>query len=94
MNASKFICGTAAHLTVCLLLTACEKKFDPAKGVVPASPVEESTNGSIVTVDKPEQFSMVAATQLEAPAQLNVTGAVNPDIARSVLYQGTTLVGP
>jgi membrane fusion protein, heavy metal efflux system len=94
MNASKFICGAAAHLTVCLLLTACEKKFDPANGVVPASPVEESTNGSIVTVDKPEQFSMVAATQLEAPAQLNVTGAVNPDIARSALYQGTTLVGP
>jgi cobalt-zinc-cadmium resistance protein CzcA len=84
MNASKSVCGAAVSLALCVLLTACEKKFDPAKGVVPASPVEESTNGSIVTVDKPEQFTMVTATQLEAPAQLNVTGAVNPDIAREV----------
>ena len=84
MNVSKFICRAAAHLAVCLLLTACEKKFDPANGVVPTSPVEESTNGSIVTVDKPEQFKVVAATQMDAPAQLNVTGAVNPDIAREV----------
>jgi cobalt-zinc-cadmium efflux system membrane fusion protein len=84
MNASKFICGAAAYLAVCVLVTACEKKFDPANGVVPASPVEESTNGSIVTVDKPELFTMVTATRLEAPAQLNVTGAVNPDIAREV----------
>jgi membrane fusion protein, heavy metal efflux system len=84
MNVSKFICTAAAHLAVCLLLTACEKKFDPANGVVPTSPVEASTNGSIVTVDKPEQFKVVTATQMDAPAQLNVTGSVNPDIAREV----------
>jgi membrane fusion protein, heavy metal efflux system len=84
MNASKSICRAAAYLAVCLLLTACEKKFDPAGGVVAASSVEESTNGSIVTVDKPEQFTVVTATQMDAPAQLNVTGSVNPDIAREV----------
>jgi membrane fusion protein, heavy metal efflux system len=84
MNASKFICGAAAYLAVCVLVTACEKKFDPANGVVPASPVEKSTNGSIVAVDKPEQFKVVAANQMDAPAQLNVTGSVNPDIAREV----------
>jgi membrane fusion protein, heavy metal efflux system len=84
MNASRFICRAAAYLAVCLLLTACEKKFDPANGVVSASPVEESTNGSVVTVEKPEQFAVVAATQMDAPAQLNVTGAVTPDIAREV----------
>ena len=84
MNAGKIICRAAGYLAVCLLLTACEKKFNPADGVVPPSPVDESTNASIVKVNHPEQFAVVAATQLEAPAELNVTGAVNPDIAREV----------
>ena len=39
---------------------------------------------SLVSVDRPEQFSLVTAEQTEAHAQLNVTGAVNPDIAREV----------
>jgi membrane fusion protein, heavy metal efflux system len=39
---------------------------------------------SLVTVDKPDQFPLVAAEQYEAPAELNVTGAVFPDIAREI----------
>jgi cobalt-zinc-cadmium efflux system membrane fusion protein len=39
---------------------------------------------SLVTVDKPDQFPLVAAEQLEAPASWNVTGSVYPDIAREV----------
>jgi membrane fusion protein, heavy metal efflux system len=84
MDASKFICRAAGYLAVCLLLTACEKKFNPADGVVPAAPVDESTNTSIVTVEKPEQFSVVDANKMQTPALLNVTGSVNPDIAREV----------
>jgi cobalt-zinc-cadmium efflux system membrane fusion protein len=37
-----------------------------------------------VTVDKPDQFPLVAAEQYEAPAELKVTGSVYPDIAREV----------
>jgi cobalt-zinc-cadmium efflux system membrane fusion protein len=84
MNAGKLICRTAGYLAVCLLLTACEKKFDPVDGVVSPSPVDESTNASTVKVNHPEQFAVVGATQLEAPAELSVTGSVNPDIAREV----------
>jgi cobalt-zinc-cadmium efflux system membrane fusion protein len=84
MNAGKFICRAAGYFAICFLLTACEKKFNPADGVVAPAPVDESTNASIVKVDKPDQFTVVPATQLEAPAELNVTGAVNPDIAREV----------
>jgi cobalt-zinc-cadmium efflux system membrane fusion protein len=39
---------------------------------------------SLVTVDKPDQFPVVMADQLEAADQLKVTGSVNPDIAREV----------
>jgi cobalt-zinc-cadmium efflux system membrane fusion protein len=39
---------------------------------------------SLVSVDKPDQFPMVAADKMEAAAELNVTGSVFPDIAREV----------
>jgi membrane fusion protein, heavy metal efflux system len=71
-------------LIVCLSLAACEKKFDPAAGAAPPPNVNELSNTGVVTVDKPEQFSLVAANRLDAPARLNVTGSVNPDIAREV----------
>ncbi|MGD0445786.1 MAG: efflux RND transporter periplasmic adaptor subunit [Edaphobacter sp.] len=39
---------------------------------------------SLVTVNKPDLFPLVNADQIEAPAELKVTGTVNPDIAREV----------
>lgn len=39
---------------------------------------------SFVTVDKPEQFPLATTDQVEAASQLDVTGSVNPDIAREV----------
>jgi cobalt-zinc-cadmium efflux system membrane fusion protein len=38
----------------------------------------------LVTVDMPDQFPLISADQLEAAAELKVTGTVNPDIAREV----------
>jgi membrane fusion protein, heavy metal efflux system len=75
---------TIGYLTLCLSLTACEKKFNPADGAAPPANVTETSNTGVVTVEKPEQFSLVTANRMEAPAQLNVTGTVNPDIAREV----------
>lgn len=71
-------------LTVCLFLAACGKKFNPAAGAAPPVQVTETSNAGLVTVEKPEQFSLVTAEQMDAPAQLNVTGSVNPDISREV----------
>jgi cobalt-zinc-cadmium efflux system membrane fusion protein len=71
-------------LALCFVLTACEKKFDPAQGAPPPSQVVENGNNSVVTVDNAEQFPVVAADRLEAPDRLNVTGSVNPDISREV----------
>jgi cobalt-zinc-cadmium efflux system membrane fusion protein len=39
---------------------------------------------SLVTVKKPDQFPLITAEQIETPAELRVTGTVNPDIAREV----------
>ncbi len=84
MRTSKYFFTTVGYLAVCLLTTACEKKFNPADGTAPPANVTETSNTGVVTVEKPEQFSLVTANRMEAPAQLNVTGSVNPDIAREV----------
>ena len=68
----------------CLLLVACGKKFDPADGAAPPAQVIESGNGDVVTVENPEQFTLVRADQVEAASRLNVTGSVYPDINREI----------
>jgi cobalt-zinc-cadmium efflux system membrane fusion protein len=80
----KTILRSLCCFVACGLLVACEKKFNPADGAPPPAQVSENGNGSIVTVDNAKQFPVVAADQIEAAAQLNVTGTVNPDIAREV----------
>jgi cobalt-zinc-cadmium efflux system membrane fusion protein len=75
---------TVCCLGLCFALTACEKKFNPSDGAPPDAQVVSTGNASIVTVDNPEQFPIAAADQIEAADKLNVTGAVNPDIAREV----------
>jgi membrane fusion protein, heavy metal efflux system len=71
-------------LTVCLFLSACGKKFDPTAGAPPNPQVVETGDMSLVSVDKPDQFPLVTAERVEAPTELDVTGSVNPDIAREV----------
>ena len=71
-------------LALCLLLTACGKKFDPASGEAPAPQVVRTGNADVVTVEHPEEFSLVNAGQIEAANRLNVTGSVFPDINREI----------
>jgi membrane fusion protein, heavy metal efflux system len=71
-------------LAVCISLAACEKKFNPSDGAPPPTQTVQAGDMSLVTVDKPEQFPLVSAGQIEAPAELRVTGSVNPDIAREI----------
>src|SRR5580658_9659779 len=65
-------------------LTACKKEFKPEDGAPPSPQIIPSGDMSLVSVDKPDQFPLVAAETWEAPAELNVTGAVFPDIAREI----------
>ena len=71
-------------LCACLFLTACGRKFNPSTGAPPATQVVETGDMSLFSVAQPEQFPLVNASEIDAPAELNVTGAVTPDIAREV----------
>ena len=84
MRTSNRFFTTVGYLAVCLLPIACEKKFNPADGAAPPPNVIETSNTGVVTFDKPERFSLVTANRVDAPAQLNVTGSVFPDIAREI----------
>ena len=76
----KSVCCLAA----CISLVACEKKFNSADGTPPPAQSIQTGDMSLVTVDKPEQFPLINADQVQAPAELRVTGSVNPDIAREI----------
>jgi membrane fusion protein, heavy metal efflux system len=77
-----FACIAAFCLT---LLTACgDKKFDASAGAPPTATVEPDLDSNNFKVDKPELFPLVAAVEYKAAPSLNVTGVVQPDIARAV----------
>jgi cobalt-zinc-cadmium efflux system membrane fusion protein len=65
-------------------MTACKKDFNPADGAPPAQQVLQSGDMSLVSVDRPDQFPLIAAESRIASVKLNVTGSVFPDIAREI----------
>ncbi len=68
-----------------LSLIACgESKADPKAEAPPPASVEPDLDASNFKVDHPEQFPLVAAIEHKAAPALNVTGVVQPDIARAV----------
>src|SRR3984893_3039307 len=81
---SKLFFRVIGCLAACLSLTACEKKSDPAAGAPPAAQSTTAGDVSLITVEKPDQFPLVQAERIEVPTRLDVTGSVNPDIAREV----------
>jgi membrane fusion protein, heavy metal efflux system len=67
------------------LLAGCgERKADPAAEAPPPSQVEKAQDANVVTVEKPEQFPLVTASDRRARSQLVVTGVVAPDVLRTV----------
>ena len=68
-----------------LVLTSCSTaQGDPTKEAPPAAKVTPAADGSLFTVDHPEQFPLAAATAHAATSELVVTGAVSPDVSRAV----------
>src|ERR1700733_11103111 len=84
MTSSRTVLKFVACLAACLSIVGCEKKFNPADGTPQSLKPKEVGDMSLVTLDKPDQFPLVSAEGIEAPAELKVTGAVNPDISREV----------
>jgi membrane fusion protein, heavy metal efflux system len=61
-----------------------ESKSDAKAEAPPPAQVETVQDASLVTVDHPEQYPLFTATEHDSASALNVTGVVNPDIARAV----------
>ena len=80
----KTFLSSSLCLIACVSLTACDKKFNAADGAPPKPQVVPTGDMSLVHVDKPELFPVVAADRVEAPDELQATGAVFPDISREV----------
>lgn len=75
----KFILKAVGWM-ICLSLTACEKKSDPAAGAPPPTQVIHVSDSNVVAVDHPEQFPLVTSAPYQAASDLSVTGTVNPDV--------------
>jgi cobalt-zinc-cadmium efflux system membrane fusion protein len=66
------------------LLGCGEKKPDPKAEAPPSAKVEPDLDANNFKVDHPELFPLVTAIEYKAAPALNVTGVVQPDIARAV----------
>lgn len=72
-------------LTACGVVVGCNKQpFNPADGAPKTAAPIEAGDMSLVQVARPELFPLVAASLINTPRQLNVTGVVSPDISREV----------
>jgi membrane fusion protein, heavy metal efflux system len=68
-----------------LLLVGCKQsKENPQAEAPPPAVVEPEMDANNFKVAHPDQFAVATATEYKAPPSLNVTGVVNPDIARAV----------
>jgi cobalt-zinc-cadmium efflux system membrane fusion protein len=59
-------------------------KGDAAAEAPPPAQMEREQDGSVIRVEHPEQFPLATAVEHKAAPALNVTGVVQPDIARAV----------
>lgn len=63
---------------------ACSDKADPKAEAPPKATVVPDLDANNFKVDHPEQFPLATAVEYKSVPALNVTGTVQPDIARAV----------
>lgn len=76
----------AAACVLVWLTAGCggESKGDPKAEAPPQTKVEHEEDVNVVQTDHPEQFPLVAATDYSSTSQIVATGAVTPDVSRTV----------
>src|SRR5580698_358165 len=79
------LAGSILLASACLLIAGCNGgRTDPNAGAPPPVTVEPDLDANNFKVDNPEQFLITTAIDHKAAPALNVTGVVQPDIARAV----------
>jgi membrane fusion protein, heavy metal efflux system len=78
------ILSGAICLPLAFVVGCHQTKANPKDEVPPPTTVEADFDPNNFTVDHPEQFSLAVATERKVVPALNVTGVVQPDIARAV----------
>ncbi|MGD0230969.1 MAG: efflux RND transporter periplasmic adaptor subunit [Syntrophorhabdales bacterium] len=76
--------GTILSIAMISLLTACGPKVEADLGAPPPAQVEREQDSSLFKIAHQEQFPLAMAGEHKAAPELTVTGAVSPDVARSV----------
>ena len=77
--------GALLCLVFAVVLTGCnEGKADPKAEAPPPANVQADLDANNFKVDHPELFPLATAVEYKAAPALNVTGVVQPDIARAV----------
>jgi cobalt-zinc-cadmium efflux system membrane fusion protein len=73
-------------LALALTLAGCsaQGKGDPKAEAPPPAEVERVQAAGLFKVDDPSKFPLVAAGQIDAAPELNVTGVVGADISRTI----------
>jgi cobalt-zinc-cadmium efflux system membrane fusion protein len=80
----------SAVLILCFALAVfgagcgCDSKQDAAAEAPPSVSTVQEQDSSVVTLEHPERFPLVAAVEHIATSSLQVTGTVAPDISRTV----------
>jgi cobalt-zinc-cadmium efflux system membrane fusion protein len=81
----EYLAGGVLCLALAAFLAGCnEGKADPKAEAPPTATVEPDLDANNFKVDHPEQFPLATAVEHKAAPALNVTGVVQPDIARAV----------
>src|SRR3984885_6932807 len=80
----KYTVVPARALSLSVLSSCGGAKHDQAAQAPPPVQVEKEGGVSLITVDHPNRFPVVTATEYASASTLNVTGTVNPDVSRTI----------
>jgi membrane fusion protein, heavy metal efflux system len=79
-----FVGVVLSFATACFSAGCNDGKADPKAEAPPPAKVEADLDANNFKVDHPDQFPLATATEYKEAPALNVTGVVQPDIARAV----------
>jgi cobalt-zinc-cadmium efflux system membrane fusion protein len=84
MRRSKFRVFSLAVAATVIFGGCGGSKGDPAAEAPPPAQVLPEQDGSVIQVDRPEQFPLATAAERNSRSELVVTGAVSPDVSRNI----------